>query len=230
MGAKFTEWFLAIIFTLVGAGIIVGGIFSANSSSKFKETAVETTAEVISVNTYTDSDGDIRYTVYVSYTVDGIKYNGSYSTSSYVPEGSKKIIYYDRNNPSKMRTSTSSSGGIMMFAFGILFGAVGVGLLISKINKIGSKKRAMESGDKIYADFQEVTINYSYIVNNRHPYIIICTGKDNLTGQVRTFQSENLWENPEYIIKEKNITTFPVYIDTNNRKKYYVSLENLEMK
>ena len=36
--------------------------------------------------------------------------------------------------------------------------------------------------------------------------------------QNRIFQSENLWDNPEYIIKEKNITTFPVDIDTTNRK------------
>lgn len=229
MGAKFTEWLLATIFALVGAGLIIGGIFSAVSSSKFKDTALETTAQVISVSKHTDSDGDTSYTVYVSYTVDGTMYNGSYSTSSYVPEGSKKTIYYDRNNPSKMRSSTSSSSGIIMSVFGIPFCAVGVGLLISKINKIGSKKRAIESGDKIYADFQEVTINYSYSVNNRHPYIIICTGKDNLTGQIRTFQSENLWDNPEYIIREKNITTFPVYIDTTNRKKYHLSLENLEM-
>ncbi len=116
-----------------------------------------------------------------------------------------------------------------MSVLGIPFCAVGVGLLISKIKKIAGKKRAIESGDKIYADFQEVTINYSYSVNDRHPYIIICTGKDNITGQIRTFQSENLWYNPEYIISKKNITTFPVYIDTTNRKKYHLSLENLEM-
>ena len=56
----------------------------------------------------------------------------------------------------------------------------------------------------------------------------ICTRKDNVTGEVRTFKSENLWDNPEYIIKERNITTFPVYIDINNRKKYYLSLEEFE--
>lgn len=229
MGDKVTEWLLATVFALVGVGLIIGGVFSVISSSKFKNTAIETTAEVISVSKHTDTDGDTSYTVYVSYIVDGTMYNGSYSTSSYVPEGSNQTIYYDRNNPNKMKFSLSSSGGIIMSVFGIPFCAVGVGLLIIKINKIRSKKRAIESGDKIYADFQKVTINYSYSVNNRNPYIIICTGKDNLTGQIRTFQSENLWDNPEYVIREKNIVTFPVYIDTINRKNYYLSLENLEM-
>ncbi len=78
MGAKFTEWLLAIIFALVGAGLIIWGIFSVVSSSKFKDTALETTAEVISVSKHTDSDGDTNYTIYVSYTIDGTMYNGSY--------------------------------------------------------------------------------------------------------------------------------------------------------
>ena len=34
--------------------------------------------------------------------------------------------------------------------------------------------------------------------------------------------------NLEYIIKERNITKFPVYIDITNRKKYYLSLEEIE--
>ncbi len=123
-----------------------------------------------------------------------------------------------------MNTTTSNIVAIIMFAVGIFFCGIGFGMLIYKLNKICIKKSALEFGDKIYADFQEVIINQSYSVNNRHPYIIICTGKDNVTGQIRTFKSENLWDNPEYIIREKNITTFPVYIDTINRKKYYLYL------
>lgn len=228
MGAKFTEWLLAIIFSVVGAGIIIGGIFSAVSTSKFKGTAVETTATVISVSKHTDSDGDTSYTVYVSYTVDGTMYNNNYSTSSYISEGSRVKVYYDKNNPSIMKTTTSSFGGIIMSIFGIPFCAVGLALLFNKINKMGGKKKLIETGDKIFAEFQEVIVNYSYSVNNRCPYNIICKGRDNITGQTRTFKSENIWDNPEYIIREKNITTFPVYIDTNNPKKYYLSLEGIE--
>lgn len=228
MGAKFSEWLIGIVFALVGAGVIIGGIFTASSTAKFKETAVQTTATVVSVSKHTDSDGDTSYRVYLTYNVDGEMYNGSYSTSSYVTEGSTKTVYYDRNNPASMKTTTSSSGGIIMTVFGIPFCAIGLGMIFHKLNKASGKKQMLETGDKIYADFKEVTINYSYSVNKRHPYIIICTGKDSVTGEVRTFKSENLWDNPEYIIKERNITTFPVYIDINNRKKYYLSLEEIE--
>lgn len=228
METKFSEWIMGIVFALVGAGFIIGGIFATSSIAKFKETAVQTTATVVSVSQHTDSDGDTSYIVYLTYNVDGEMYNGSYSTSSYVTEGSTETVYYDRNNPASMKTTSSLGVGITMTLFGIPFCAIGLGIIFHKLNKASGKKKMLETGDKIYADFKEVTINYSYSVNNRHPYIIICTGKDNVTGKVRTFKSENLWDDPEYIIKERNITTFPVYIDVTNRKKYYLSLEEFE--
>ncbi len=84
MRAKSTEWFVGIIFAIFGIGLIIGGIFSSIYNAKFKDTALPTTAEVISVSKHTDSDGDTSYTVYVSYNVNGTMYNGSYNTSSYL--------------------------------------------------------------------------------------------------------------------------------------------------
>lgn len=228
MGAKFTEWLIAIIFSIVGAGLIIGGIFFAVSTANFKTNALETTAKVISVSKHTDSDGNTSYTVYVSYTVDGTMYNNNYSTSSYISEGSTIKVYYDKTNPSNMKTTTSSSVGIFMTLFGVVFGGIGFGLLFNKINKISGKKKLMETGERILAEFNEVTINFSYSVNNRHPYIIICKGRDGISGENRIFKSENIWYNPEPIIQERNIKTFPVYIDTNNPKRYYLSLEEIE--
>ncbi len=41
------------------------------------------------------------------------------------------------------------------------------------------------------------------------------------------FKSRNIWSNPEDIIEEKNIKQFPVYIDKNNKKKYFVDIDIL---
>lgn len=91
----------------------------------------------------------------------------------------------------------------MMAASGIVFGGIGIGMIFYKFHKADEKDRLLQTGEKIYANFRDVTLNYSYSVNRRNPYIIICTGKDDVTGEGRTFKSENLWDNPEYIIKEK---------------------------
>lgn len=228
MKIKVTEWFATIFCVLVGIGIITGGMFWVNSTAKFRENAVQTIATVTSVSERLDSDGEDYYAVYVTYNVDGKEYNGCYSTHYYVSKGSTETIYYDENDPGNMKTSISYASGVMMIVFGIIFAGVGLTLIYSKISGANKKKKLIENGDKIYADFKEVSINNSYAVNNRHPYNIICIGKDNITGEERIFKSENIWENPEYIIKQRNITRFPIYIDINNRKKYYLSLEEIE--
>ncbi len=229
MKAKFTEWSIAIVFSIVGVGLIVVGIYFAISIAKFKDNAIETTARVMSVSRHTDSDGDTSYTVYVTYNVSGKTYNNSYSTSSYINEGDSVKVYYDKNDPRNMRTTTSSIASIIMTVCGIIFGIIGLSMLFYKINKEKRKATLLENGERVLAELEEVTVNYSYSVNNRHPYVIICQGKD-MNGEIRTFKSENIWYNPEQIIQERNITTFPVYIDINNPKKYYVSLEEIEEK
>lgn len=226
MRGKITEWIVASIFAIVGLVMIVLGIFLTIETSEFRKTAIETTAEVISVGRDTDTDGDIHYNVYVSYNVGNEVYESSYSTSSYTREGSSITVYYDPENPTDMRTSTSNLFGIIMSVMGIVFSVIGLGLLFNKLNKNATKKKLLESGERINAELQEVTINYSYSVNNRHPFIIICQGR-NINGELTVFQSENIWYNPENLIKERNITTFPVYIDPNNQKKYYVALEEV---
>ena len=61
--------------------------------------------------------------------------------------------------------------------------------------------------------------------NGRNPYQIICKS-DNL--EISEYVSENIWCNPETIIKERNITSFPVYLDPENPKKYYLSTEEID--
>ena len=229
MGGKFSEWLISIVFSIVGVIFIVVGIIALKSTSDFKKTAVETTAEVISVSKQTDSDGDTSYTVYVTYNVNGQIYDNHYSTSTFIREGSTVKVYYDKNNPSKMRSTTSSIFGIVGTVVGTVFAAIGFGILFGKYKSKNKKKDLLENGQRIDADFQEVIINRAYSVNNRNPFKVICQGKD-LNGEICSFESENIWYNPEKIIEENNITTFPVYIDMNNPKRYYLSLEEIEEK
>ena len=230
MGAKVTEWILGIIFLVGGIAVVIGGIFLYNSNTKFKEVAIPTTATVVSVSKHTDTDDDTTYTIYVKYFINEKEYHGNYSTSSYVFEGDTVNIYYDKNNPYKIKNSISNVGPIIMTVMGIICGGVGFGIVINKILKITKKSSLLENGELVIANLEEITMNYSYSVNDRHPWIIICSGEDAITGEKYTFKSENIWYNPEPIIQEKNITTFNVYVDKNNHKRYYVSLDDLKRK
>ena len=71
---SFKEKLVFFIFALVGAGLIVGGAFFISSNNKFKETAVQTQAEIIHIDTDYDSDGETSHTVYVEFE-DNLLYN-----------------------------------------------------------------------------------------------------------------------------------------------------------
>ena len=229
MGEKFIQRLIGIIFSVVGAVILMAGIFNLISYQKFKKVAVETTGEIVSVSRHVDYDDDVSYRVYISYNVNGKKYEGNYSSSSYVEKGTSLKVYYDKNNPSDVRPTISSGIGVVMCAFGGIICAVGLGMVFHMINNNRNKKSLLENGQRIFAEFKEVNINYSYSVNNRHPYLIICEGTD-VNGEWRTFKSENIWNDPAYIIRQKNITSFPIYIDINNPKKYYMDISDIEEK
>lgn len=144
MRVKFSKCCIEIIFALLGAGVIIGGIFNFISTAKFKETAVQTTATVVSVSKQyvrSSSGNTTKYKIYLTYNVDGEMYKGSYVTSYYLTEGSTKTIYYDRNNPARMKTTTSYSDSIIMTVSGIPFLAFGLGMIFHKLNKAGRKRK-----------------------------------------------------------------------------------------
>ena len=68
-------------------------------------------------------------------------------------------------------------------------------------------------------------IYHSYWINGRYPYNIILNWINPVDNKTYIFKSKNIWLNPEEIIKEKNITKFPVYI--NSKMKYYVDIDIL---
>lgn len=224
MSPKKAEALFIGVFTGVGIFFVIISIFLTIGNIKFKEVAVETTAEVTNVTKYDD-----KYKVEVSYRVDNEMFDGKYSTSSRVKEGDRVSIYYDKNNPIIMQTTTSNFLGIIFGAVGVISAFVGLGFLFYKVNKILSKKHLLSAGIRINTRILEVKINENYSMNGTFPYIIICEGIDD-KGQKRTFKSENIWENPEGIIQERNITNLSVYLDKNNSEKYYVSLKEIEEK
>lgn len=227
MGAKFTDWFLDIIFTLVGAGIITAGIFANNSMTEFRKVAIETTATVSSVRTEENSDGDTYYRVYVKYNVDDKEYTGNFNAKVRYPIGSSITVYYASNNPNNMSTTLSYSLSWGMVVFGLIFFSVGASLLGVKIYSLSKKNSLLKNGEMIYAEINDVEVNTSYTVNDRHPFVIICVGTG-VNGEKCTFKSENLWFNPQRIIEMYDIDVLPVYIDSKNPKRYYVSTKEIE--
>lgn len=89
------------IFGIAGLCLLIGGVFLFSSSMKFQKRAVKLEAEIVSIETHRDSDGDVSHSVYVTYNYNGRTYDfvslGSYSSGMYV--GKIIEIYCDPEKP-----------------------------------------------------------------------------------------------------------------------------------
>ena len=219
-----------IIFAIIGAILVVigfilfGSVFNNNNK-------IETTGIISEISSSRDSDNNRNHKVYVSYVAEGNEYESTlngYSSSFY--EGKKINIYYDKNNPNKIGMKSLDFIFLMFPGFGLIFLSIGgTGLLLKNRNK-KLEKSLKENGDVIYADYVETIVNSSYRVNGRHPYRIICELNNPLDSKKYIFKSKNIWINPENTIIERNIKQFPVYINRNYIKKYFVDIDIFENK
>ena len=97
---------------------------------------------------------------------------------------------------------------------------------LSRLKKI-LKTQLLANGSYVYADIDGVIRNTSVAINHMHPYNIRCQWNNPSDGNIYLFKSENIWFNPEYILKNKNITALKVYFDRANPKRYFISLDKL---
>ena len=221
------ENIVCVMFTVVGVIFLITGVFVCIDAFNY-DNKVQTTATITRIISYRGQDNEIRYNTYVKYDVDGIEYNSkvnSYSSSFY--EGKEISVYYNKSNPSEVYAKGFEFFVIMFPAFGIIFSAIGgIGLFV-RYNKGKSEKNLRESGEMIIANYVGVDMNMHYSVNGRHPYNIVCEWTNLEDGKKYTFKSKNLWNNPENIIMERNIKTFNVYININNKKQYVIDIDDV---
>lgn len=222
------ETIISLFFVFLGSIFFVIGVFLCISTFTQKG-KVETKGVITQIESYQDSDGDTHYDVYVSYDVNGRKYTSelsSYSSSFY--EGKEMNIYYLESNPSKIGSFSMDLMLLMFPGIGLLCIIVGLSFQLVKLKKKRLLKRLKIEGELVYATYAQTIINTGYSVNGVHPYVILCNWVNPSDGKQYTFKSENLWEDPQYIIESSSITSFPVYITKERVNPYVMDLEILD--
>lgn len=216
-----------IIFASIELIFLIIGLFVCKSLFNY-ENKIDTTGIITEISTYKSTNNNIRHEVYVSYTVEDKEYESklnSYSSSFY--EGKEIDIYYDEENPEKIGVKSLDLIFLMFPGFGILFLVIGGTGILVKISKKNKEKKLRENGELIYANYVETAINHSYRVNGKFPYNIICEWNNPEDNKKYILKSKNLWIDPENLIEEKDIKTFPVYINLSNPKQYFIDVDSL---
>lgn len=223
---KFFKYYFWGIFAGLGTLFVVVGVIMAINVFNY-ENAIDTTGVITEITRYRDSDGDSSYDVYVSYYVDDEKYNSvlnSYSSSFY--EGKEINIYYDKTNPRKIGVKSLDLLVLIFPGIGSIFAIIGYLGVFVNVSKKRNEIKLKEFGELVYADYVETEYNTYYSINGRHPYNIICKWTNPEDDVEYKFKSKNLWFDPEVLIEDRNITKFPVYIKSENPKKYVIDVES----
>ncbi len=135
---------VGIIFFLVAAALIIGGIFSKISHAEKLETYQPINATITDYIERVDYDdeGYADYTYYPIYTfeIDGTRYtvDDNIGSGSFPDIGSKELILYNPENPYEI-IHANDTAGTFLIIFGSVFGGIAIILIVCAV--VNRKKR-----------------------------------------------------------------------------------------
>lgn len=216
------------IFAIVGTVLLAGAVMVYISDQKFMAEAEEISGVIDTIETYRDSDHETHHRAYVNYTYNGQQYNkvrvNFYNSSMY--EGKEITLYCDPQYPERVVVQGANFFAVVILSLmGALFLCMGVIPIVNFIRVRAKKKKVRETGRTLYATVDEISCSRNYLVNGRHPYVVICSYRDDYKDITYHFRSEYIWVNPEPAVTVGS--TIKVYVDVNNYKNYYVDAESM---
>ncbi len=206
------------VFTTIGAiFVIIGLIVFFCVCNNYKN-------KVDTVGIITDTGNGTT----VSYNVEGEEHESSFSGySSDFHVGDEIEIYYDKEDVNKIGSKLLDLLYLILPGIGSIFLLIGVIGLAYISHKKKKEKWLRENGELVYATYSETIINRNIAVNRRNPYNVIVQWNNPEDGKKYLLRSKNIYFNPERLIEERNIKMFPVYINPNKKKQYFVDVDIL---
>lgn len=221
---------LNTIFLLIGIAVMAVGIFILIHMIKFAGNADEVEAIITDIQTYRGYDDETEHDVFVKYVYEGFEHEvelDSYSSSMYV--GKTITILVNREEPREvMVKGLDYLFTLIPIGIGLVFALVGGVPMIVGRRKGRKQQLLKENGRRIQATIDDITVNYHFSVNGRHPYQILCSYKDEYTAQVYCFKSGNIWKDP-YLVCDVG-SLIDVWIKQDNYDKYFVDVDALAEK
>lgn len=212
--------YLLLIFFVAGLAMLIGSGFLLNLHIKNKNSLCTVDAQITRI--YSNND---NHSVYVSYEIDGVKYNNvrynEYNSSMY--EGKTIQIYYNPENPGQIASINGNLIACIMLAImGIAFSLVGSIIPMKKMKETARRKKLKQTGNPVKCFVTEIKVDRSIKVNGRHVNrILYCSPLNDNTKVYKSasFRFENNVSNGELLT---------VYVNPKMPEKYYVDLCSLD--
>lgn len=220
----YLPWDMIIYISVFGLIFIAGAITAKYFDDSFFRTGRSVTAVISNITRERSlSDDSYDYDVTVSYMVEGKKMEADlsyYSSSMHV--GDPIEVYYQPDNPSKVKNKTGASIGFWIFlSFGLVMILIPLTILIVRCVTKFNRSRLKRHGIVLKAKIDELEEDTSTSMNDHHPFIIYCSAclPD---GTKQTFRSSNAWYEREAL---ERLSTVCVYVHPHKYSRYYVDVD-----
>ncbi|HET9862329.1 MAG TPA: DUF3592 domain-containing protein [Steroidobacteraceae bacterium] len=218
-------------FLGVGALMLVGAALLCIDTRRFIAHAQDATGTVVELREVRSDDGGSTWKPVVRFTAaDGRDVTFASRVSSSPPSydvGETVPVLYRPEEPGEARIRGFGSlwfGASILGGLGLLFAALGGGLLFARRASRKKQHYLMAYGNAVETEFQGVDRNTSVEINGRNPWRITSQWLDPATHKLRIFHSENLWFDPTKFVNVKKVT---VLLDPNNPQRYYMDVSFL---
>ena len=112
-----------------------------------------------------------------------------------------------------------SGGALVLSILGLVFTAIGGGIIIYGWWSARKEAFLRKNGHLIQAELQQVEVNEALEVNGVNPFRIVAQWHDIKSNELFVFRSANLWFDPSAFVQCR---TIPVYIDLSKPSRYHV--------
>jgi hypothetical protein len=137
-------------------------------------------------------------------------------------------VLYDPADPSAARISSWFSlwGLAAIFsAFGACFLGIATALLVHALLRQRRQLALIRTGRPIMTVFDSVEQNVRFKYNGRHPYRVVTKWRNPISGEMVTFRSNDVWDDPTEQVKHRSIT---VLVDPTQLSHYVMDLSMLQ--
>lgn len=213
------------IFAFIGTLCLFLGVYFLFNTMEKNSSWIEANGSI------SGFDGE---TPVVAFTYNGneVTFRSSFSSSD-MRSGDDVVVYFPPDNPQEAEIKSFFSQWflpIFLFAFGLVFEAVGVIGGAKQLKRLNAKRDLFTygKGRKTLVPIADIIVDGSFKVNGRSPFVIVCQYHDAVSNQVFEFKSDYIWYNPAELLKDRK--EMDVYVDPNDLTRYYMDTSFLPKK
>lgn len=203
---KIREMFSAIIsfvshflFLLFGIVFCVFSIYSIVDLIIFRINAEPVSCKIIEISEDRNSDNEICYDLYVSYSYNGLDYDRVRidDWNNLVQVDSNVSVYCNSNNPEDLRAYKPSIFAIIVNFVPFLFGLIAIFIGVTPIFSRYEKMKLLRTGKVIYAEIESIEEIRRRKRYGNNIYKINCYYYDEFSGKGYRF-TEMIFDKSQY--------------------------------